>query len=333
MGHLPNPWRWLKSKIFKRRNQSSKKKGNEHKVKYDSQKASYKFCIAAFLLFGFQGFVALAGAVEKVFPDLPSPVPIQVGRAIHLNFSLIWPLLGLMGATYYFFVQETRRDLFSVKLTHWHFWLTFLTGLGILASLFLHRSEGREYLEAILPLKVGISLSIFLFMFIIGATLLKSRTGRLRPILIAMLLGTFTLSILYIPNLFFYSHPSADEIVKFWVVHIWEEMSFELIGSGLTAALLISIAEVKRKTIEKLLYIDLAFIVLTGFFATGHHYYYIGAPQIWIIIGSLFSALQVLPILLMVISTYHVLKNKHLTEMQPKEQITIGFYCPAFFII
>lgn len=322
--------KWIRS-IFFKKNEIDNEQNPKSILAYPSQKAAYPFCLAAFLLFGLQGLVATAGSFELVFPALPTPIPFQAGRAIHLNLSTYWPLLGIMGATYYFFCRETKNDLFNSKLIPWHFGLTFLLILGILLSISLQYTEGREYLEAIWPLRMGIFFSIVFFTFILIGSLYKAKTKKSNPILIAVVAGAVSLSILYLPNLFFYSHPTVDEMVKFWVVHIWEEMSFELIGTGLIAAWLISVAQINRKTIENLLYLDLGLTFLTGFFATGHHYYFIGAPKIWLIIGFIFSVLQLLPIILMILSTLRNIKVKSLGSLEPVEKITLGFILSSLF--
>src|SRR5690606_17212230 len=36
----------------------------------------------------------------------------------------------------------------------------------------------------------------------------------------------------------------------------------------------------------------------------GHHYYWIGAPEIWISLGAVFSALEVIPLTLLILEAY-----------------------------
>lgn len=321
---------WIRNIFFKEKEIKNDKNPKSTLV-YPSQRVAYPFCLAAFLLFGLQGLVATAGSFELVFPALPSPIPFQAGRAIHLNLSTYWPLLGLMGATYYFFCQETKNNLLYPRLIYWHFGLTFLLILVLLLSLSLQYTDGREYLEALWPFKMGILLSIAFFAFILIASLFSAKAKKNNPILIAFITGTVTLFLLYLPNLFFYSHPTIDELVKFWVVHIWEEMSFELIGTALIAAWLISIVQINRKTIEKLLYLDLALAVLVGFLATGHHYYFIGTPKIWLNIGLIFSTLQLLPIIFMLFSTLRHIQAKKPGALDPLNKITLGFILSSLF--
>lgn len=53
--------------------------------------------------------------------------------------------------------------------------------------------------------------------------------------------------------------------------------------------------------VEKWLYIIVGLTFLSGILGTGHHYYYIGAPRYWLMIGGVFSALEPLAFLGMAI--------------------------------
>ena len=61
---------------------------------------------------------------------------------------------------------------------------------------------------------------------------------------------------------------------------------------AIMAFLLIKLTGVDREVVEKWLYIIVGFTFLSGILGTGHHYYYIGTPRYWLLIGGLFSALE-----------------------------------------
>ena len=61
--------------------------------------------------------------------------------------------------------------------------------------------------------------------------------------------------------------------------------------------LLIKLTGVDREIIEKWLYIIVGITFLSGILGTGHHYYYIGTPRYWLMIGGIFSALEPLAFL------------------------------------
>jgi nitric oxide reductase subunit B len=77
---------------------------------------------------------------------------------------------------------------------------------------------------------------------------------------------------------------------------------------------LIKITGVDREVIEKWLYVIVGLTFISGVLGTGHHYYYIGTPKYWLIIGGIFSALEPLAFLAMAlfaVAMYRKGEKKH----------------------
>ncbi|HUK17646.1 MAG TPA: cbb3-type cytochrome c oxidase subunit I, partial [Bryobacteraceae bacterium] len=51
-------------------------------------------------------------------------------------------------------------------------------------------------------------------------------------------------------------------------------------------------------------YFQLIILLGSGIIGTGHHYYWIGAPEAWMALGSVFSALEVIPLSLLMVEAY-----------------------------
>jgi nitric oxide reductase subunit B len=71
---------------------------------------------------------------------------------------------------------------------------------------------------------------------------------------------------------------------------------------------------VDREVIEKWLYVIVGLTFISGVLGTGHHYYYIGTPKYWLIIGGIFSALEPLAFLAMAlfaVAMYRKGEKKH----------------------
>ena len=97
---------------------------------------------------------------------------------------------------------------------------------------------------------------------------------------------------------------------RWWVVHLWVEGVWELIMGGILAYLLIKLTGVDREIVEKWLYVIVGFTFLSGILGTGHHYYYIGTPNYWLLIGGIFSALEPLAFLGMAIYGHRAWRSK-----------------------
>jgi nitric oxide reductase subunit B len=58
---------------------------------------------------------------------------------------------------------------------------------------------------------------------------------------------------------------------------------------------------VSRQLAERAVYFQLILIFLGGVLGTGHHLYWAGGPSMWVPLGSMFSFIEVLPLVLLII--------------------------------
>jgi nitric oxide reductase subunit B len=99
---------------------------------------------------------------------------------------------------------------------------------------------------------------------------------------------------------------------RWWVVHLWVEQSFEFFAVAISAYLLMSLGLVSRKLAERSVYLELILIFLGGVLGTGHHLYWGGGPSMWVPLGTMFSFIEVLPLVLLIleaIQQYRLIKG------------------------
>jgi nitric oxide reductase subunit B len=99
---------------------------------------------------------------------------------------------------------------------------------------------------------------------------------------------------------------------RWWVVHLWVEQSFEFFAACISAYLLMAVGLVSRKLAERAVYFELILIFLGGVIGTGHHLYWAGGPSMWVPMGSMFSFIEVLPLVLLIIeaiNNYRLIKT------------------------
>jgi len=87
---------------------------------------------------------------------------------------------------------------------------------------------------------------------------------------------------------------------RWWVVHLWVEQSFEFFAAAMSAYLLMATGLVSRRLAERAVYFELILIFLGGVIGTGHHLYWAGGPSMWVPMGSMFSFIEVLPLVLLI---------------------------------
>jgi nitric oxide reductase subunit B len=88
---------------------------------------------------------------------------------------------------------------------------------------------------------------------------------------------------------------------RWWVVHLWVEQSFEFFAVSISAYLLMALGLVSRKLAERSVYLELILIFLGGVLGTGHHLYWDGSPSMWVPLGTMFSFIEVLPLVLLIL--------------------------------
>ena len=94
---------------------------------------------------------------------------------------------------------------------------------------------------------------------------------------------------------------TVDDYYRWWVVHLWVELTFELFAAGVIAFLSVALGLVREKTAEKVMLFELGLIMFSGTLGVGHHYWWQGLDEYWIAIGGIFSALEPLPLALLMI--------------------------------
>jgi nitric oxide reductase subunit B len=282
-------------------------------VMHSSQRVAYPYFVVALLLFVLQVLMGTWLAVNY-WASLPQWLvdvfPFSTARAIHTNLLVLWLLLGFMGSTYYLVPDETGRELLSPTLAYVQLIILAGTGVvGIVGFLF-YWTEGKPLLELPRPLDILIVIGALMFLFNVGITMLKAR--RWTAIQGSLLGGLVFLALLYLFDLPFYRNLTIDWYYWWWVIHLWVEGAWELVAAALTAWILLKITGVDRAVVERWLYVELGLFLFTGIAGTGHHYYWLGAPRYWLWVGGIFSALEPLPIILMLWDAWQHVKERRL---------------------
>lgn len=280
-------------------------------LSYSSQRVAYPYFLVALVLFLLQVVVGiwLALSYAVTIPQwLVDILPFSTTRAIHTNLLVLWLLLGFMGSTYFMIPEEAQRELFSPTLAYIQLILLAGTGVTAVIGFLFGWTKGKPLLEIPFPLDYLVVVGALIFLFNVGMTI--ARAQRLTVTQGSLLGGLVFLAVMYLFNLPFYKNLSIDWYYWWWVIHLWVEGAWELVAAALTAWILIKITGVPRATVEKWLYVELGLFLFTGIAGTGHHYYWLGAPKYWLWVGGIFSALEPVPILLMLIDAWHYIRNR-----------------------
>jgi len=291
-------------------------------MKYSSQMVAKPYFIFALVLLAGEILFGLLMGVQYIWGDFLFPlIPFNVLRMVHTNLLIVLLLFGFMGATYYLVPEETESELWSPKLAIITFWIFAAAGVAtILGYLFvpyaalteltfnnLLPTMGREFLEQPLPTKVGIVIVVLSYLLNVTMTIIKGRKTVITTVLLTGLLGlaVFFLFAFYVPD-----NLIADKFFWWFTVHLWVEATWELILGAILAFVLIKTTGVDREHIDKWLYLIIAMTMVSGILGTGHHFFYMGAPEYWLWIGSISSAVEPVPFLLMILFAFSMSRER-----------------------
>lgn len=265
-------------------------------MKYASQRVSYLFFATCMLLFTLQIVYGFIMAFDHVGLDvLHEWIPFNAARATHTNLLVVWLLAGFMGSAYYIIPEESDRELYSVKLAVVQWAALVIVGVIAVIGFHLNWWEGRKFLEIPRPLDYLVVIDVLLFIFNIGMTVFQGK--RYTTTSLVLFVGLFSAALLYLPGMIPFDNQVLDSYFRWWVVHLWVEGVWELIMGAIMSFLLIKLTGVDREVIEKWLYVIVGMTFVSGILGTGHHYYWIGTPEYWKMIGGVFSGLEPLAFL------------------------------------
>jgi nitric oxide reductase subunit B len=291
-------------------------------MKYESQAVAKPYFIFALVLFVGQILFGLILGTQYVIGDFLFPeIPFNVARMVHTNLLIVWLLFGFMGAAYYMIPEEAETELHSPKLAWALFWIFAAAGtltiIGYLAVPYATLAEitgndllptmGREFLEMPTITKVGVVVVALGFLFNIGMTVLKGRKTVVNLVLITGLLG---LALMFLFSFYNPENLALDKYFWWYVVHLWVEGTWELIMASILAYVLIKVTGVDREVIEKWLYVIIAMALISGILGTGHHFFWIGAPEYWLWLGSIFSAIEPIPFFMMTLFAFNMVNRR-----------------------
>ena len=292
-----------------------------------SQRKTAKYFVVVALLFLVQ---TLLGALLAHYYvqgdsfyglDILGWLPFNIARAWHLQLAVFWiatawlalgifvaPLVG---------GREPRGQGLLVDLLFVALVIVVVGSLlgewlgakGYLGNLwFLLGNQGWEYLELgrVWQVLLAIGLGVWLFIVYRGlkpALQAERDRGGLTHLLIYS-----AVAIPFFYGFAFFFDPSTSitmsDYWRWWVIHLWVEGMFEVFAVVVIGFLMVKLGLVTKNSTLRALYFQLLILLGSGIIGTGHHYYWIGAPDMWIALGSVFSALEVIPLTLLVLEAY-----------------------------
>jgi nitric oxide reductase subunit B len=97
------------------------------------------------------------------------------------------------------------------------------------------------------------------------------------------------------------SHLTMADYWRWFVVHLWVESIFEFFGIAVIALLMVAMGLASAKAALRVAYFTAAITFISGIIGTAHHYYWYGGAAFWVGWGSIFSSMEPVPLLTLVV--------------------------------
>jgi nitric oxide reductase subunit B len=292
-----------------------------------SQRAAGKYFVIALVLFLVQSL--LGGKMAHDYVDggnfyginIAQYLPFNIARTWHLQLAIFWIATAWLGMGIFIAPlvsggePKGQRALVNVLFAALVIVVTgSLTGEYLSIKGMLGKSwwwlgtQGWEYLELgrlwMYLLIAGMGIWLFIVARGLRAALkAESDRGGLTHLL---LYSSTAIPVFYCFALFVNrnSHITMADYWRWWLIHLWVEGMFEVFAVVVIGFLMVRLGLVTAQSTLRATYFQLVILLGSGIIGTGHHYYWIGAPEAWMALGAIFSALEVIPLSLLMVEAY-----------------------------
>ena len=208
-------------------------------------------------------------------------------------------------------------------------WFSIQQRMG-LASSFWFGHQGYEYVDLGRFWQILLLVGLFLWLGMVGRALwpaLRARSDG-RSLLVLFLLSAVAISSFYGAGLMWgrHTHLAMAEYWR-WNVHLWVEGFFEVFATAVIAFLFSRLGLVRVSTATSAALFTAAIYLTGGIIGTMHHLYFTGTPTAVLAWGATFSALEVVPLVLVGFEAYENLK---LSNVRPWVE---AFRMPILFFV
>jgi nitric oxide reductase subunit B len=320
-----------------------------------SQRATHKYFVVVAGLFLLQILTGAITAHYAVEGDglygipLSRWLPYAVTRTWHLQLGLFWIATSWLAAGLFIGPMvaghEPAGQRLGVNLLFGA--LVLVVGGSLVGELlsvhgrlddvtaFYFGHQGYEYLELGRVWQIGLFAGLLIWLVLmlraIGPALRAGTEGRPLVAIFALSAGAIALfygaGLLYDRN----THLSMVEYWRWWVVHLWVEGFFEVFATTVIAFLFARLGLIHADLAARASLAAAVIYLAGGIVGTAHHLYFAGTPTAVLALGASFSALEVVPLVLIGRSAMKDLRTSRAAPWAEKYRWPVWFFVAVAF--
>jgi nitric oxide reductase subunit B len=209
-------------------------------------------------------------------------------------------------------------------------WLSIRQKLGLTAG-FWFGHQGYEYVDLGRAWQIFLFVGLFVWLGLMTRAMWPAirRPSESRHLLALFLLSSLAIAGFYGAGLMWGRHTNlaVAEYWRWWVVHLWVEGFFEVFATVVIAFLFTRMGLIKTASATASVLFSTAIFLSGGIVGTFHHLYFTGTATAILALGSVFSAMEIVPLTLIGFEAY---ENLSLTRVKPWVS---AYRWPVYFFI
>lgn len=213
-------------------------------------------------------------------------------------------------------------------------WLSIQNKLTDTVS-FYFGHQGYEYVDLGRVWQIALMVGLLLWLFLMIRVLLPAmrRTGRQRQLVILLAVATGAIALFYGAGLTWgrHTHLSMVEYWRWWVVHLWVEGFFEVFATTVIAFTFMRLNLIRPRIAAAAALLSATIFLAGGIIGTCHHLYFSGTPTVALVWGSVFSALEVVPLVLVGFDATEDLRRSRSSQWVQRYKWPIYFFVAVAF--
>ena len=280
---------------------------------------------------------------------LSDVLPYSVTRTWHVQIGIFWIATAWLAAGLFIGPlvsgHEPKYQSFGVHVLFGALlvivagslageWMSIQNKLSD-ANSFLWGHQGYEYVDLgrgwQILLFVGLLIWLFLVMRAIRPAL--KNAGDQRHLLWLFLMSAAAIGLFYGAGLNWgqHTHLSIVEYWRWWVVHLWVEGFFEVFATTVIAFFFTRLGLIRPALAAKAALLSATIFLAGGIIGTCHHLYFSGTPTVALAWGSVFSALEVVPLTMVAYPALDDLRRGRLTVWAQRYRWPVYFFIAVAF--
>ncbi len=213
-------------------------------------------------------------------------------------------------------------------------WLSIHNKMSDTVS-FYFGHQGYEYVDLgrvwQIALFVGLLLWLFLMIRVLRPALRKQ--GEQKQLVALLAVSTAAIALFYGAGLTWgqHTHLSIVEYWRWWVVHLWVEGFFEVFATTVIAFIFMRLNLIRPGIAAAAALLSATIFLSGGIIGTCHHLYFSGTPTVALAWGSVFSALEVVPLVLVGFDAMEDLRRSRTSPWVQRYKWPIYFFISVAF--